>query len=139
MQNTLEIRSLHELPMAARVIVEKLDTHPIVAFYGAMGAGKTTLIREICRQLGVGGEVTSPTFALVNRYEAADGRTIDHFDFYRLERPEEALDIGAEEYFDSGEVCLIEWPERLGELLPGEALRVHIEAIDERQRRVRIG
>lgn len=123
---TFRIDHPGDLPEAARAIVGLLDAHPIVAFYGAMGAGKTTLIAQICRQLGVQGAVTSPTFALVNRYEAADGRTIDHFDFYRLEHPEEALDIGAEEYFASGDLCLIEWPEKLGALLPGEALRVDI-------------
>lgn len=110
----------------AKTIVERLHDHRIVAFHGPMGAGKTTLIREICAQLGVTDPVTSPTFALVNKYLADDGRTIYHFDFYRVENPRQALDFGVEEYLDSGDICLIEWPEKILELLPENLLVVAI-------------
>jgi len=98
-----------------------------VAFEGEMGAGKTTLIRFICAELGVQDEVSSPTFSLVNEYLTARKETIYHFDLYRLNTPEEALGFGIEEYLDSGKLCLIEWPGNLGEYLPSDASRIKIE------------
>ena len=103
-----------------------------------MGAGKTTLIREICAKLGSEDVVTSPTFALVNRYDSAEGRPIFHFDFYRIERPEEAFDMGYEEYFDSEGLCLVEWSERIEDLLPDDVMRVTIEPLSPTKRIVTI-
>lgn len=123
---TFYIRSLDELPAVAEKIAEKLRSRPVAAFYGAMGAGKTTLIREIAAQLGVEDMVTSPTFALVNQYNNAVGDKIYHFDFYRIDRIEEAFDMGYEEYFYGGDICLIEWPEKVEELVPPDALRIKI-------------
>ena len=122
----VNINGLGDLPEAAEEILDALDGRNVVAFFGAMGAGKTTLIREICAQLGSSDVVTSPTFALVNRYESGEGRPLYHFDFYRIERPEEAFDMGYEEYFYSDGLCLVEWPERVAELLPDEVMKVTI-------------
>ena len=124
---TLHISSQNELPEVAEAVLEALDGRSVVAFFGPMGAGKTTLIREIVSQLGSDDNVTSPTFAIVNQYSASEGVRICHFDFYRLDRPEEALDIGCEEYFYSGDICLVEWPEKIEGLLPADAMRVTIE------------
>ncbi len=126
----MKISSLDNLPAAAEAVIEHLAHRPIVAFYGPMGAGKTTLIREIVRQLGSQDEVTSPTFAIVNEYRLSSGEPLYHFDFYRIESLKEAIEIGVEEYFDSGAVCLIEWPERIAQLLPPDALEVIITPQD---------
>lgn len=123
---TLTVNSLEALPGAASKIIEILPENGVVAFFGAMGAGKTTLIKEIASQLGVTDTITSPTFALVNHYSAASGRTIYHFDFYRIDRIEEAFDLGYEEYFYGGNLCLIEWPEKIEALLPPDTLRIEI-------------
>ena len=124
---TISIDSVDELSDVAEKIIELLPAHPVVAFYGAMGAGKTTLIKEIASQLGVGDTVTSPSFALVNQYVTAAGQPLYHFDFYRIDKIEEAFDLGYEEYFFSGDPCLVEWPEKIEELLPPGTLAVHIE------------
>lgn len=123
---TIVIDTINELPKVAEKIIEMLGDRRIVAFYGDMGAGKTTLIREIASQFGVRDTVTSPTFALVNQYLTATEARIYHFDFYRINRIEEAYDLGYEEYFFSGDLCLIEWPEKISELLPSSALKVRI-------------
>lgn len=99
----------------------------VFAFFGRMGAGKTTFIKAVCQQLGVTDDVTSPTFAIVNEYLDAQSRPIYHFDFYRIKRLEEALGIGLEDYVYSGNVCLMEWPEMIGDLLPDDACLVSIE------------
>lgn len=119
--------SLADLPAAASVLIEAADQEPVILFEGPMGAGKTTLIKEICSQLGVQENVSSPTFALVNEYEAAGGKLIYHFDFYRIKEEREALDIGALEYFDSGRLCLIEWPSMIPNLLPEHYLLVELQ------------
>ncbi|RDV16102.1 tRNA (adenosine(37)-N6)-threonylcarbamoyltransferase complex ATPase subunit type 1 TsaE [Pontibacter diazotrophicus] len=119
--------SLADLPAAASVLIEAAGQEPIILFEGSMGAGKTTLIKEICSQLGVQENVNSPTFALVNEYEAADGNLIYHFDFYRINEEREALDIGALEYFESGRLCLIEWPSMIPNLLPEHYLLVELQ------------
>jgi len=111
----------------------------VVAFFGPMGAGKTTLIREIARQMGVTDNVTSPTFALINRYRTKDGNHINHFDFYRISRIEEAFDLGYEEYFYGGGLCLVEWPERIEALLPDDTLVVRIAVKGEGRREITIG
>lgn len=110
--------SLDELPEVARWILDNID-HRVILFKGSMGAGKTTLIKEVCRQLGVTDEVSSPTFSLVNEYKGDQG-PVYHFDFYRLDKEEEAYDFGVEEYLDSENWCLLEWPEKISNLLPDE-------------------
>ena len=127
-----------ELPEAAEAVIEALGTRTVVAFRGAMGAGKTTLIREIAAQLGSADNVTSPTFAIVNQYSDRDGRPVYHFDFYRIDRPEEAYDFGYEEYFYSGDLCLVEWPEKIETLLPDDTMTVRITADSEQGRTVEI-
>lgn len=129
MKKTIRIDSQDELPQVAEAIVGLLGDRNVVALRGGMGAGKTTLIREIVAQLGASDTVTSPTFAIVNQYEGAGGRRIYHFDFYRIDDIREAYDFGYEEYFDSGDICLIEWPEKIESLLPDEAIEVRI-AVD---------
>ena len=135
---TLHIDSLAELPEAAEAVIEALGTRTVVAFRGAMGAGKTTLIREIAAQLGSADNVTRPTFAIVNQYSDRDGRPVYHFDFYRIDRPEEAYDFGYEEYFYSGDLCLVEWPEKIETLLPDDTMTVRITADSEQGRTVEI-
>jgi tRNA threonylcarbamoyladenosine biosynthesis protein TsaE len=112
--------SLDKLPQTARDIIELEPTQKLWCFEGEMGAGKTTLIREICNVLGVRDEVSSPTFSLVNEYRTDSGETIFHFDFYRIRSEEEVYDIGYEDYFDSGHLCLIEWPSNIETILQGE-------------------
>lgn len=113
-----------------------MGENTVFAFYGKMGAGKTTFIKAVCEQLGVQDTVTSPTFAIVNEYEAAQGRPIYHFDFYRIKKVSEAYDMGCEEYFYSGHPCFIEWPELIEEVLPEETVSVTIEALPDGLRRL---
>lgn len=123
---TVHITSEEELPEAAAAIVELLGPRTVVALRGEMGAGKTTLIREIAAQLGAADTVTSPTFAIVNQYKGRAGRRICHFDFYRIDDIREAYDFGYEEYFYSGDICLVEWPEKIEALLPENTIEVRI-------------
>ena len=131
---TITIDSQSELRTVADAILQALDGRSIVAFYGQMGAGKTTLIREIVALLGSPDVVTSPTFALVNQYSTANDEAVYHFDFYRINRLEEAFDLGYEEYFYSGDLCLIEWSEKIGELLPEDVMTVTIHVNSETSR-----
>lgn len=124
---TIRISSLLELDDAASRFLELKGGSSVIAFSGAMGAGKTTFIQAICRGLGVETEVNSPTFSLVNEYFTPEGDSIFHFDLYRIESPEELFDMGYEEYFYSGSLCLIEWPEKASSLIPEDALRVQIQ------------
>ena len=135
---TIHITSQDELPQVAGAIIGSLGRRTVVAFRGEMGAGKTTLIREIAARLGSDDVVTSPTFAIINQYAAAEGRTLYHFDFYRIDRLEEAYDFGYEEYFDSGDLCLVEWPEKIEPLLPENTMNVRITALSEQERRIEI-
>ncbi|MEM9983632.1 MAG: tRNA (adenosine(37)-N6)-threonylcarbamoyltransferase complex ATPase subunit type 1 TsaE [Bacteroidota bacterium] len=123
LQKTLISHHLNDLPDLAAQILGSCNRVRIFAFSGDLGAGKTTLVQHLCRKLGVKDKVTSPTFSLVNEYASPAG-PVYHFDFYRIEDEEEAYDIGADEYFDSGYYCLIEWPERIPTLLPGESARL---------------
>ena len=134
MNKTLSIASETELPQVADEILAAAERRTVILFRGGMGAGKTTLIREIAARLGSVDTVTSPTFALVNQYRAADGRPIYHFDFYRIDDLREAYDLGYEEYFYSGDLCLVEWPEKIESLLPDDALTVRIRVDSETAR-----
>jgi tRNA threonylcarbamoyladenosine biosynthesis protein TsaE len=122
----IRIESLEKISEAAREFVSAMGDARVFAFYGHMGAGKTTFIKAVCEELGVADTITSPTFAIVNEYTAALG-PIYHFDFYRIKKLEEVYDMGYEDYFYSGALCLIEWPELIEELLPEDAVRVTIE------------
>lgn len=131
---TIHITSQEELPQVARAIIRELGRRSVVAFRGEMGAGKTTLIREIAAQLGATDTVTSPTFAIVNQYAGENRRRIYHFDFYRIENEREAYDLGYEEYFYSGDLCLVEWPEKIEGLLPEHTMTVRIAVDSETSR-----
>ncbi|MBQ5710394.1 MAG: tRNA (adenosine(37)-N6)-threonylcarbamoyltransferase complex ATPase subunit type 1 TsaE [Alistipes sp.] len=133
MEKIIEIDSLNELDKVAEAVLASLDGRTVVAFDAPMGAGKTTLISRIVQLLGAEDDVTSPTFAIVNQYEGS--RTIYHFDMYRIERWEEALDFGSEEYLSSGELCLVEWPEKIEPLLPEDTMVVKIEILSDTARR----
>lgn len=134
MERIIDIESIDELDKVAEAVVEALEGRTVVAFDAPMGAGKTTLISRIAAYLGAEDAVTSPTFAIVNQYEGCD-RTIYHFDMYRIERVEEALDFGSEEYLSSGELCLVEWPEKIEPLLPEDTMVVKIEILGDTERR----
>ncbi len=126
---TLTINNESELPKAARFLLENCKDKKIIAFYGSMGAGKTTFIKAICKELGVEGNISSPTYSLVNEYK---GKTpIYHFDFYRIKDIREAYDLGYENYFFSGNYCFIEWPEKIEQLLPEDCVRIKLEVKDE--------
>lgn len=131
------VESLSALAQAAEEIIMQAGTQKIFLFYGEMGAGKTTLIKELCRQLGVKEQATSPTFSIVNEYKGTSGN-IYHFDFYRLKNQTEALDMGYEEYFYSGDYCFIEWPEKIPDLLPEHYIRISIAADAKQQRHISI-
>ena len=127
MKHQIQIAGLQDLERAAREFLQLLGGRTLVAFYAPMGAGKTTFTTALCKVLGVEEDaISSPTFAIVNEYRGKGGRPIFHFDFYRIESPSEALDIGLYDYLDSGELCLMEWPENVEGLLPEETLRVQI-------------
>ncbi len=127
MKHQIQIASLSDLPRAAKEFLQAIGKYTLVAFYAPMGAGKTTFITALCKELGVQEDaISSPTFAIVNEYRGFEGRPIYHFDFYRIENPAEALDIGLYDYLDSGELCLMEWPENIESLLPEETIEVHI-------------
>lgn len=126
--------SLDALPQAAQQFISNMGNARVFAFYGNMGAGKTTFIKALCECLGVTDTVTSPTFAIVNEYEGRE--RVYHFDFYRIRRIEEAYDLGFEEYCYSGHLCFIEWPELIEDLLPEDTVRVNIEALADGSRRI---
>ncbi len=123
----IEIPSLNDLDSAAKQFVDAIGNRTVFAFYGKMGAGKTTFIRAVCEALGVQDVINSPTFAIVNEYLSGDGEPIYHFDFYRIKKEQEALDIGYEDYVYSGNLCFMEWPELIENLLPDDAVKVTIE------------
>ncbi len=130
----ITIDSLADLPKVAELVLESLNGRNVVAFFAPMGAGKTTLISTLMESLGSEDIVTSPTFALVNQYYTAEREPVYHFDFYRINSINEAFDMGYEEYFYSGDLCLVEWPEKVEQLLPDDTMVVKIEIIDETTR-----
>ncbi|MCR5039675.1 MAG: tRNA (adenosine(37)-N6)-threonylcarbamoyltransferase complex ATPase subunit type 1 TsaE [Bacteroidales bacterium] len=121
------VNSVEQLSEVSDYLLSLRNEADIIAFYGAMGAGKTTLIKNLCHKMGVTDEVNSPTFAIVNEYVTEEGESVYHFDFYRIKKIEEAYDIGFENYFDSGNLCLIEWPEMIEPLMPEKYIRVDIQ------------
>lgn len=123
----IKINSLDNIKEAAKEFVANMGNSKVFAFYGKMGAGKTTFIKAVCEELGVDDVITSPTFAIVNEYGTTDGQSIFHFDFYRIKKIEEVYDMGYEEYFYGGSPCFIEWPELIEGLLPDDAKKVTIE------------
>lgn len=130
LRKEFEINSVEELSQVSDYLLSLRSSSDIVAFYGPMGAGKTTLIKNLCHQMGVTDEVNSPTFAIVNEYVTLEGESVYHFDFYRIKRLEEVFDIGYENYFYSGNWCLLEWPEMIEPLMPEEFIRVDISLGD---------
>lgn len=134
----LKINSLEEIGAVAEEFVRlAMQEDTVFAFNGQMGAGKTTFIKSLCEALGVSETVTSPTFAIVNEYRSDEtGELIYHFDFYRIKKLEEAYDMGCEDYFYSGAVCLIEWPELVEDLLPGNTVWVDIKVNDDETRTI---
>lgn len=134
----ITVKDESELELAASEVISWLQAYRIVCFHGEMGAGKTTFIKVICEQLGVADAMSSPTFSIVNEYRDEQGNPVYHFDFYRIEQPREALDIGAEEYFYSGDLCLIEWPEMIKELIPEKHLEINIKLVGDKEREIMI-
>lgn len=132
----ININGLGDLERAAGSFLEKIRGNRLIAFYAPMGAGKTTFTTAICKCLGVTDPVCSPTFTIVNEYVTSDGLTVYHFDFYRIAKLSEAIDIGIDDYFYSGNLCLMEWPENIEELLPEETLKVHIQVNSDLSRTV---
>ncbi|HHT35026.1 MAG: tRNA (adenosine(37)-N6)-threonylcarbamoyltransferase complex ATPase subunit type 1 TsaE [Proteiniphilum sp.] len=125
------INDITQIGAAARDFLRETEGQRVFAFYGAMGAGKTTFIKALCKELGVKETVASPTFAIINEYRDREGASLFHFDFYRIRKLEEAFDFGYEDYFYSGSRCFIEWPELVEEVLPGETLRISIREMDD--------
>ena len=123
----IKINDINSIDEAARDFIKEIGDRRVFAFYGKMGAGKTTFIKAVCEELGVEDVITSPTFAIVNEYGLPTGESLFHFDFYRIKKLEEVYDMGYEDYFYSGALCFIEWPELIEEVLPDDAVRVNIE------------
>ena len=122
----IKIDSLDNIHVTAKKFIANMGTGKVFAFYGKMGAGKTTFIKAICEELGVNDVITSPTFAIVNEYTADNETPIYHFDFYRIKKLEEVYDMGYEDYFYSGNLCLLEWPELIEDILPEDVTKVTI-------------
>ena len=134
----IKINSLADINEAAKTFVENMGDGKVFAFYGKMGAGKTTFVKAICECLGVDDVITSPTFAIVNEYTSATtGDAIYHFDFYRIKKLEEVYDMGYEDYFYGGSLCFLEWPELIEDLLPEDATKVTIEETEDGSRVVK--
>ncbi len=132
----IQITSLDTIHDAAKQFIAAMGDNTVFAFYGKMGAGKTTFIKAVCEELGVTDVINSPTFAIVNEYRSESGELIYHFDFYRINKVEEAFDFGYEDYFYSGALCFIEWPELIEELLPSDAVKVIIEEKEDGTRSI---
>lgn len=138
-QKQYTVASLGELPKIAAQFIHDWGEHRLVALVGEMGAGKTTFVKTICDYLGVEDAVSSPTFSIVNEYTTAQGDTLYHFDFYRINEEQEALDFGVEEYWESGAFCFMEWPQKVESILPDDVLEVKIEEKDKGIRIITVG
>ncbi len=137
MKHTIIIKDLEDIDRAAGQFLSEIGDNKLIAFYAPMGAGKTTFTTALCRRLGVNEDaVSSPTFAIVNEYRTGNGEPMYHFDFYRITKTEEALDIGFYDYIDSGCLCIMEWPENIGDILPDETLHVTIEVNPDESRTI---
>ena len=137
MTHTIQIQNLKDIDRAAEEFLKEIGDEKLIAFYAPMGAGKTTFTTAICRALGVNGDaVSSPTFAIVNEYRTASGEPMYHFDFYRINKVEEAFDIGLFDYLDSGCLCVMEWPENIEEILPEQTLKVSIKVNPDQSRTI---
>ena len=132
----IKIENIDHIREAAREFIQHIGDHRVFAFYGKMGAGKTTFVKAICEELGVDDVITAPTFAIVNEYTSGEGDSIFHFDFYRIKKIEEVYDMGYEDYFYSGSLCFIEWPELIEDILPDDAIRVNIAEQEDGSRLV---
>lgn len=137
MTKILYSKSLDDLPLVSDQIISESKGNTIITFEGALGAGKTSLIKALCRRLGYQGDVTSPTFALINEYNIEDS-SIYHMDLYRINRVEELYDIGLEEYLESGQYCLIEWPQIAEDLLSGSHIHIKIDVMSYQVRKIEI-
>ena len=133
---TLTIHSLDTIHETAKQFIDQIGDKKVFAFNGEMGAGKTTFIKAICEMMGVKEIVNSPTFSIVNEYETGNGNIIYHFDCYRINKIQEALDLGAEEYLYSGNLCFIEWADKIASLLPDSLVNVNIEEMENGKRRI---
>ncbi len=127
MSMEIRIKSIEEIAVAAKEFVAAMGERKVFAFYGKMGAGKTTFIKAVCEELGVEDVINSPTFAIVNEYVDGQGEPVYHFDFYRIKNQQEVMDLGYKDYVYSGHVCFMEWPELIENLLPDDAVKVTIE------------
>lgn len=136
MKQEIHIKNIEDLDRAAGEFLEKIGKNTLVALFAPMGSGKTTFTTAVCRVLGVTDPVGSPTFAIVNEYMRADGDPMYHFDFYRINKLQEAVEIGLYDYLDSGYLCMMEWPENIEELLPEETLKVHIQVNPDQSRTI---
>jgi tRNA threonylcarbamoyladenosine biosynthesis protein TsaE len=132
----IKIQDIDHIREAAREFITHMGQCRVFAFYGKMGAGKTTFVKAICEELGVEDVITSPTFAIINEYGLPDGDSLYHFDLYRIKKLEEVYDMGYEDYFYSGSLCFIEWPELIEDVLPDDAVRVSIEEQADGSRQV---
>ena len=132
----IRIQSLDTIDQAAATFVEAMGNNTVFAFRGEMGAGKTTFIKAICEKLGIEDTINSPTFAIVNEYRSNSGELVYHFDFYRINKIEEVFDFGYEDYFYSGSICFIEWPEKTESLLPHDVVNVSITEQEDGSRKV---
>ncbi len=133
----ITIKSLDQIGLAAQQFVDNMGGAHVFAFYGKMGAGKTTFIKAVCEALGVEDVITSPTFAIVNEYTAKDATPIYHFDFYRIKKLDEAYDMGYEDYFYGEGICFLEWPEIIEDLLPEDAVKVEISEQTDGSRQIK--
>ena len=134
----IKLNNLEDIRQVARTFLAEIGESKLIAFYGHMGAGKTTFIKALCEELGVEDVVNSPTFAIVNEYTDREGDSVFHFDFYRIKSLEEAFGIGFDNYMESGCYCFMEWPEKVEEILPEETLRVEISEVEDGTRLIKI-
>ena len=132
----IKIQDIDHIREAAREFIKHIGQRRVFAFYGKMGAGKTTFVKAVCEELGVEDVITSPTFAIINEYSQPDGTPLYHFDFYHIKKLEEVYDMGYEDYFYSGSLCFIEWPELIEDVLPDDAVHVSIEEQTDGSRQV---